>query len=42
LAGALLTASALAGAAAAYVCRGYVCDRPVGSVDELAEALRRG
>ena len=32
----------LAGAAAAYVCRGYVCDRPVGSVDELVEALRRG
>ncbi len=32
----------LTGAAAAYVCRGYVCDRPVGSVDELVEALRRG
>ncbi|MFD8500572.1 thioredoxin domain-containing protein [Amycolatopsis sp. NPDC059657] len=29
------------GAAAAYVCRGYVCDRPVTSVEELAEAVRR-
>ncbi|RZS44452.1 hypothetical protein EV193_101328 [Herbihabitans rhizosphaerae] len=26
---------------AAYVCRGYVCDRPVGTAGELAEALRR-
>jgi hypothetical protein len=32
----------LAGAPAAYVCRGYVCDRPVGSVAELVAALRRG
>ncbi|MCS7479864.1 thioredoxin domain-containing protein [Umezawaea endophytica] len=29
------------GGPAAYVCRGYVCDRPVTSVDDLAEALRR-
>ena len=28
------------GAAAAYVCRGFVCDRPVTSEDELADALR--
>ncbi|QJY45016.1 thioredoxin domain-containing protein [Pseudonocardia broussonetiae] len=28
------------GAAAAYVCRGFVCDRPVGTVEELAELLR--
>ncbi|XVS65234.1 thioredoxin domain-containing protein [Actinosynnema sp. CA-299493] len=27
------------GGAAAYVCRGYVCDRPVTSVAELVEAL---
>ncbi|QQQ77153.1 thioredoxin domain-containing protein [Saccharothrix sp. 6-C] len=27
------------GGPAAYVCRGYVCDRPVTSVAELAEAL---
>jgi hypothetical protein len=27
------------GQAAAYVCRGYVCDRPVTTVDELALAL---
>ncbi|EOM75608.1 thioredoxin domain-containing protein [Rhodococcus rhodnii] len=27
------------GAAAAYVCRGFVCDRPVGDVDELAALL---
>ncbi|NUS64149.1 MAG: N-acylglucosamine 2-epimerase, partial [Saccharothrix sp.] len=27
------------GGAAAYVCRGYVCDRPVTSVAELTEAL---
>ena len=32
----------LAGAPAAYVCWGYVCDRPVGSVEELVAALRRG
>jgi hypothetical protein len=32
----------LAGASAAYVCRGYVCDRPVGSVEDLVAALRRG
>jgi uncharacterized protein YyaL (SSP411 family) len=29
------------GAAAAYVCRGYVCDRPVTTVPELTEALSR-
>ncbi|WP_433871405.1 thioredoxin domain-containing protein [Saccharopolyspora sp. CA-218241] len=29
------------GSAAAYVCRGYVCDRPVTDVDELVSALRR-
>ena len=28
-----------AGAAAAYVCRGFVCDRPVTTVDELSAAL---
>jgi hypothetical protein len=28
------------GAAAAYVCRGFVCDRPVTTEDELASALR--
>ena len=28
------------GDAAAYVCRGYVCDRPATSADELATALR--
>ncbi|RZQ63551.1 thioredoxin domain-containing protein [Amycolatopsis suaedae] len=27
------------GGAAAYVCRGYVCDRPVTSVDDLTAAL---
>ncbi|MDR7302720.1 thioredoxin domain-containing protein [Haloactinomyces albus] len=27
------------GSAAAYVCRGYVCDRPVTTVDELVAAL---
>ncbi len=31
----------VAGAPAAYVCRGYVCDRPVTTVDDLAAALRR-
>jgi uncharacterized protein YyaL (SSP411 family) len=30
----------VAGAAAAYVCRGFVCDRPVTNPDELAELLR--
>ncbi|MFL6140745.1 MAG: thioredoxin domain-containing protein [Labedaea sp.] len=29
------------GVAAAYVCRGYVCERPVTTVDELVAALRR-
>jgi uncharacterized protein YyaL (SSP411 family) len=29
------------GAAAAYVCRGYVCDRPVTSADELEASLAR-
>jgi uncharacterized protein YyaL (SSP411 family) len=28
------------GAAAAYVCRGYVCERPTTSPDQLADALR--
>jgi len=27
------------GAAAAYVCRGFVCDRPVTDVDQLRKAL---
>jgi uncharacterized protein YyaL (SSP411 family) len=27
------------GAPAAYVCRGYVCDRPVTSVEELTAQL---
>jgi uncharacterized protein YyaL (SSP411 family) len=31
----------LAGAPAAYVCRGYVCDRPVTSAEELLTALSR-
>jgi uncharacterized protein YyaL (SSP411 family) len=31
-----------AGGAAAYVCRGMVCDRPVTSVDDLVGALRGG
>ncbi len=30
---------AVDGAAAAYVCRGFVCDRPVTTVDELTAAL---
>ncbi|RLK54528.1 thioredoxin domain-containing protein [Actinokineospora cianjurensis] len=30
---------AVDGRAAAYVCRGYVCDRPVTTVDELVAAL---
>jgi uncharacterized protein YyaL (SSP411 family) len=29
----------VAGAAAAYVCRGFVCDRPVTTEQELAAAL---
>src|SRR5439155_838710 len=29
------------GQPAAYVCRGYVCDRPVTSVDDLVTALSR-
>ena len=29
------------GRAAAYVCRGYVCDRPVTSVEDLVSALAR-
>jgi uncharacterized protein YyaL (SSP411 family) len=29
------------GRPAAYVCRGYVCDRPVTTAEELAVALRR-
>jgi hypothetical protein len=29
------------GAAAAYVCRGFVCDRPVTTVDALTSALAR-
>ena len=29
----------IGGAAAAYVCRGFVCDRPVTSVDDLVERL---
>ena len=29
------------GAPAAYVCRGFVCDRPVTSVDDLIDALAR-
>lgn len=29
----------LDGKAAAYVCRGFVCDRPVSSVDELRSLL---
>ncbi|GAA0513293.1 hypothetical protein GCM10011581_03960 [Saccharopolyspora subtropica] len=29
------------GAAAAYVCRGYVCDRPVTTVDDLTATLTR-
>ena len=28
------------GAAAAYVCRGYVCERPTTSPEDLADALR--
>ncbi|MBV9823823.1 MAG: hypothetical protein JO144_16455, partial [Actinobacteria bacterium] len=29
----------LAGEPAAYVCRGFVCERPVGAVAELLAAL---
>ena len=32
----------LAGEPAAYVCRGFVCERPVGTVAELLAALGRG
>ena len=32
---------AVAGAPAAYVCRGYVCDRPVTSTEDLLAALSR-
>jgi uncharacterized protein YyaL (SSP411 family) len=28
------------GAPAAYVCRGFVCDRPVTTPDEVAAAFR--
>ena len=31
----------VAGASAAYVCRGFVCDRPVTTVDELTARLAR-
>ena len=31
----------IAGAAAAYVCHGFVCDRPVTTPEELASALER-
>jgi hypothetical protein len=38
----LLTGRPLVGgAAAAYVCRGYVCDRPVTSVEDLTDSLAR-
>jgi uncharacterized protein YyaL (SSP411 family) len=30
------------GAAAAYVCRGFVCDRPVTTLEELGRSLDRG
>ncbi len=30
----------VAGAPAAYVCRGFVCERPVTTVEELDQALR--
>jgi hypothetical protein len=29
----------IGGAAAAYVCRGFVCDRPVTTVEELIARL---
>ncbi|MDQ4006698.1 MAG: thymidylate kinase, partial [Actinomycetota bacterium] len=29
------------GAAAAYVCRGFVCERPVTDADALAASLRQ-
>ncbi len=29
------------GAAAAYVCRGYVCDRPVTTTEDLIDSLVR-
>ena len=31
----------VAGCATAYVCRGFVCDRPVTNLDELTAALER-
>jgi uncharacterized protein YyaL (SSP411 family) len=31
----------VAGGAAAYVCRGFVCDRPVTTAEALAAALDR-
>jgi Highly conserved protein containing a thioredoxin domain len=31
----------VAGGATAYVCRGFVCDRPVTTLDELTAALER-
>jgi uncharacterized protein YyaL (SSP411 family) len=31
----------VAGGAAAYVCRGFVCDRPVTTAQDLADALER-
>jgi hypothetical protein len=31
----------VAGGPAAYVCRGFVCDRPVTTVEELAAVLAR-
>ena len=30
----------LSGAPTAYVCRGFVCDRPVSAAEELADQLR--
>jgi uncharacterized protein YyaL (SSP411 family) len=29
------------GGSAAYVCRGFVCDRPVSTVEDLVERLSR-
>ena len=29
------------GASAAYVCRGFVCDRPVSTIEDLGAALSR-
>jgi uncharacterized protein YyaL (SSP411 family) len=33
--------SMIGGAPTAYVCRGFVCDRPVTAPDALAEQLSR-